>query len=60
MNQGMEGEAAETHRPPHTADLSTSEDQLKQIDLRPCICQAVIQAMGDLDEDKASIAKMTF
>lgn len=43
----------------HTADLAPLEHLLKLIDLLPHICQAVIQAGGDLDGGKASIVKMT-
>ncbi|KAK2094204.1 hypothetical protein P7K49_027942, partial [Saguinus oedipus] len=37
------------------ADLAPHEHLLKLMDLMLRICQAVIQARGDLDEDKASI-----
>lgn len=44
---------------PTQPDLSPPEHLLKLIDLMPCICQTVIQARGDLGEDRGSIVKMS-
>lgn len=44
-------EVFNSYWPSQSPDLSLSEHQLKLIDQMLCICQAVIQAKGGLDED---------